>query len=199
MPPLAVDLPAGAAALPAVCAALSSLAMRLGMVLPLLYRMATAAHCEAILYGDTPKGTATFSWKASFTDGTFSTFHFVKKARDNEASSIEVRGKGCLVTIFGGDLSGWSATFTEGVYLPPQFRARNAIDNEASSLTVGMVRRETQTAGKTGRLSRVVSLRCRPHRHHRLRLHLHDHPRRHHPRRRCRSTHSYRTCTSYKR
>ena len=129
------------------------------LLLSLLCHPSTAAHCEVVLYGDTPKGTATFSWKASFTEGTFSTFYYVKKARDNEASSIEVRGKGCFCKVFGGDLSGWSATFTEGVYLQPQFIAHNAIDNDVSSVIVGLVRRETRTTtlSVTERPSRMLS------------------------------------------
>jgi len=76
-------------------------------------------------------------WKASFTKGDYDNAAFIAhKAKNDDASSIQVPA-GCKAVLYQhGDLSGWSATFPPGRYDYAQFLSRMAKNDEASSIKV---------------------------------------------------------------
>lgn len=75
------------------------------------------AKCSATLFGgelDDPR-----FWHVTFPVGAYNLKEFERKgARNDQTTSIRVKGPGCEATVFGGDLDDrdWQHTFKEGEY-----------------------------------------------------------------------------------
>jgi len=95
---------------------------------------ASAPKCKAVVYqhGDF-KG-----WKATFSTGVYPFKQFKGKgAKNDDASSIKVFGRGCKAVLYQhGDFKGWKAEFTTGEYPFEQFKAHLAKNDDASAIKV---------------------------------------------------------------
>merc|ERR1719375_979084 len=83
-------------------------------------------------------------WKAVYKCGAFGLMKGNKGftdagAKNDDASSIKVFGKGCKATVYKhGDFSGWAAEYTTGEFDFPQFKAHGAKNDDASAIKVEM-------------------------------------------------------------
>ena len=96
----------------------------------------TGPYCSVSVFQHDHQG-----WEAVFTDGDYDGVAFqAGGARDNDASSITVRGAGCVAVCYDapdlGLSGGWEATFTEGDYNFGDFLAAGAGNDQFSSMRV---------------------------------------------------------------
>eukprot|EP00929_Paragymnodinium_shiwhaense_P016684 TRINITY_DN125269_c0_g1_i1.p1 TRINITY_DN125269_c0_g1~~TRINITY_DN125269_c0_g1_i1.p1 ORF type:complete len:336 (-),score=50.08 TRINITY_DN125269_c0_g1_i1:233-1240(-) len=98
------------------------------------------SRCSATLFGgdiDDPR-----YWHVKFPPGDYSMKNFERRgAKNDQTSSIRVRGDGCEATVFGGDLDdmkSWQYTFKEGEYNFDEhiWQQRGIVDNDVSSIRV---------------------------------------------------------------
>jgi hypothetical protein len=83
-------------------------------------------------------------WKAVYKCGAFGLMKGNKGftdagAKNDDASSIRVFGKGCKATVYKhGDFKGWAAQFTTGEFDIQQYKAHGAKNDDASAIKVQM-------------------------------------------------------------
>jgi len=77
-------------------------------------------------------------WKATFTIGEYNKQHMkAKGAKNDDASSIKVVGKGCKAELYEHDgFAGWKAVFSEGSYPLSKWNKNGAKNDAVTSIKV---------------------------------------------------------------